>query len=85
MHAVATRRQGQVGAVVHQESDTALLRHRPERVGRAADRVVVDVLEAELNGSDIAGIECACELILEIGQREALRRDEIEAGQASPL
>jgi hypothetical protein len=49
MHAVAPRRQREVGTVVHEESDAALLRDGPERVGGAADRVVVGLLEAKLH------------------------------------
>jgi hypothetical protein len=86
MHAVAPCRQREVGTIVHEEGDAALLRHGPERVGSAADRVVVGVLEAKLDRGDVARIECARELSCEVCRREARRRDEIEAGrQLSPL
>jgi hypothetical protein len=86
MHAVAPRRQREVGTVVHEESDAALLRDGPERVGGAADRVVVGLLEAKLDRGDVAGIERARELSCEVCRGEARRRDEIEAGrQLSPL
>jgi hypothetical protein len=49
MHAVASRRQREVGTVVHEESDAALLGDGPERVGGTAYRVVVGLLEAKLH------------------------------------
>ena len=57
MHAVAAGRERQIGPVVHQEGDAARLRDRPQHVGGAADRVVVDVLQPQLHAGDVAGIE----------------------------
>jgi hypothetical protein len=62
------------------------LGHGPERIGGAADGVVVGLFQAELDRGDVAGIERASELVGEGRRLEARRRDEIEAGrQLSPL
>ena len=57
MDAVAAGGEREVGPVVHDEGDVARLRDRPQHVGGAADRVVVDILEAKLHAGDVAGIE----------------------------
>jgi hypothetical protein len=85
MHAITAGRERQVGTVVHQESDAALLRHRPQRIDGAPDRVVVGVFEAELDRRDVAGVERCGELLGEGRRLEARWRDEIKSGQASPL
>jgi len=63
MDAVAIELHGEVGPVVHDEGDAALLADRTQRVGRAGDRVVVDVLEAQLEGRDIAAVERAAQFV----------------------
>ncbi len=91
MDAVAIGGQREVGAIVHEERHAALLRHRAQRVGGAADRVVTGRLEAKLDAGDIAGVERLGETVGERRRREGRRRDEVEAGrhgapaQASPL
>jgi hypothetical protein len=54
MHPVAIEFGGQVGAIVHDERDTARLRDRLQHAGGAPDRVVIDVLQAQLQTGDIA-------------------------------
>ena len=63
MHAVAIELHREVGPVVHDEGDVALLADRAQRVGGARDRGVVDVLQAELEGRDIAAVERRAQLV----------------------
>jgi hypothetical protein len=72
------------GAVVHQEGGVALLRDRPQRVGGAADGIVVGAFEAQLHAGDVAGIERLGQGIDERRRLERRRGDEIEAAHASP-
>ena len=87
MDAVATGGEREVGTIVHQERHAALLRHRAQRVGGAADRVVIGRLEAKLDAGDVAGIERCRKAVGEGRRFEGGRRDEVEAGaaQLSPL
>jgi hypothetical protein len=57
MHAVAVELHGEVGPVVHDEGDTALLADRPQGVGGARDGRVVHALQAQLEGRDIATVQ----------------------------
>ena len=82
MHAVAIELHREVGPVVHEEGDAALLADRPQRVGGAGDRGVVDVLQAKLEGRDVAAVERGAQLVGEDRRMlDALGRDEIEAGR----
>ena len=84
MHAVAVELHREVGPVVHDEGDVALLADRPQRVGGARDRGVVDVLQAQLEGRDVAAVEGGAQLVGEDRRMlDALGRDEIEAGRRS--
>ena len=54
MHAVAVELHREVGPVVHEEGDAALLADRAQGVGGAGDGGVVDALQTQLEGRDIA-------------------------------
>ncbi len=82
MHAVAIELHREIGPVVHEEGDAALLADRAQRVGGAGDRRIIDVLQAELEGRDIAAVERGAQLVGEDRRMlDALGRDEIEAGR----
>ena len=57
MHAVAVELHREVGPVVHEEGHAALLADRPQGVGGAGDGGVVDALQAQLEGRDIAAVQ----------------------------
>ena len=78
VHAVAARRGGQVGPVVHDEGDAPVLRDRAQPVRRAADIVVADVLEAQLDAGDVAGIQRNRQRLHEGCGLDPGRRDQIE-------
>ena len=59
MDAVAAQLGGEIGPVVHQEGDVARLRDRHQDFGGAADVVVRDVLQPQLQPGDVAGLERA--------------------------
>ena len=80
MDAVAIELERQIGPVVHDEGDAALLADRPQRVGNAGDRAVVNAFEAQLEGRDIAAVQRGAQIGGEDRRMlDALRRDEIEA------
>ncbi len=54
MDAVATEFGGEIGPVVHDKGDIVRLRDRLQHRGRPANRVVVDILEPQLQAGDIA-------------------------------
>ena len=79
MDAVAVELHREVGPVVHDEGDVALLADRPQRVGGADDGVVGDVLQAQLEGRDVAAVERGAQFVgKDRRMLHALRRDEIE-------
>src|SRR5229473_599391 len=80
MHAVAVELNREVGPVVHDEGDAALLADRPQGVGGARDGGVVDALQAQLEGRDIAAVQRQPELVGEDRwMLEAFGRNEVEA------
>ncbi len=82
MDAVAVELHGEVGPVVHDEGDAALLADRPQRVGGADDRLVGHVLQPQLEGRDVAAVEGGAQFVGEDrGMLDAGRGDEIETGQ----
>ena len=78
MDAVAAGREREIGPVIHEEGDAAALRDGTEQLRRAANRVVVDILQAKLQAADIAGVERLFETLGESGRVERRRGDEIE-------
>jgi hypothetical protein len=78
MDAVGAARGGDVGAVVDDEGGVARLHDRAQRVAGALQRVVVDVLETELDAGDVVGVERRGEPLTERLRIELRRRDEIE-------
>ena len=78
MHAVGAAGDGDVGPVVDDEGRVALLADRPEHVAGAPQRIVVDVLEPELDARDVVGVERLREHVAERRRIELRRRDEIE-------
>jgi hypothetical protein len=89
MDAVAPGLEREIRAVVHEEGDAAVLRDRAQRLGGAPDGVVIGALQAELNASDVARIECRGEQARKRRRLERRRRDQVEpcagGSQASPL
>ena len=57
MDAVAAGLEGEVGAVVQQNGDAAPLRRRAQHVHHATQIVVGQVLQADLDTGDVAGIQ----------------------------
>jgi hypothetical protein len=78
MDAVAIELGGEIGAVVHDEGDAAALCDRLQDAGGAPDRVVVDILEAQLQAGDVAAGERLFELIGETVGVERGRRDQVK-------
>jgi hypothetical protein len=78
MNAVAIELSREIGPVVHDEGDAAPLREWPQDAGRAADRGVVAVFEAQLQAGDIAARKRLFELFGEAVGVESGRRDQIE-------
>ena len=76
MHAVAIELHREVGPVVHDEGDVALLADRPQRVGGAGDGVVGDVLQPQLEGRDVAAVEGGAQVVGE-DRRMSMRSGEI--------
>ena len=81
MHPVAIEFGGEVGAIVHDERDIARLRDRLQDAGGAADRVVVHVLQAELQARDVAARERLVEFLRELVGVERGRRDQVKPGR----
>jgi hypothetical protein len=79
MRAVAAGGAGEIGPVVQQEGHVAGLRNGTQQLDRAPHRIVIGILEAQLHGADIAGIERHGKLVAKAGGVEARRRDEVEA------
>jgi hypothetical protein len=65
------------------------LDHRPQRIAGALQRIVVNVLETELDAGDVVGVQRLRERVAEMRRIEPGRRDEIEAAalvaQSCPL
>lgn len=59
MDAVAAGLGRQIGAVVQDEGDVARLGDREQDVDGAADRVVIDILQPQLETGDVAAVK-AC-------------------------
>ncbi len=54
MHPVAIELGGEIGAVVHDERDIAILGYRLQNSRGAPDRVVVDLFQTQLQAGDVA-------------------------------
>src|SRR4029077_18454326 len=79
MHAVAVELYREVGPVVHEEGHAALLADRPQGVGGARDGGVVYALQTQLEGRDIALVECRPEFVREDRRMlDAFGRDEVK-------
>ena len=81
MHPVASEFGGEVGAVVHDEGDAARLRDRLQDPGRAPHRVVVHILQAQLQAGDIAAGQRRRQFGREAVGVEGGRRDQVEPGR----
>jgi hypothetical protein len=57
MRAVAALRHREIRPVIDEERHAARLYHRPQHVDRAPQRVIVQVLEAELHRRHVPGIQ----------------------------
>src|SRR5260221_4731056 len=77
MHAVAIELGGEVRAVVHDEGDAEILCDRLQDARRAPDRVVVDILEAQLQAGDIAAGKRLFELPGKTVGVKGRRRDQV--------
>jgi hypothetical protein len=77
MHAIAIQFGGEIGAVVHDEGDAALLRDRLQNARRLPDRRVVAFFQAQLQAGDIATGERLFELPGEAIGVERGRRDQV--------
>ena len=78
----------EVRPVVQDEGDVADLDQRPERIDRAADLIVRDVLQPQLDTGDIAGIQRGFQNRRERRRIDGRRRDQIKTAgvyQAAPL
>ena len=69
---------GEIGAIVHNECDVAVLRDRLQDSRGTADRVIVDVLQAQLQARNVAAFKCGFELLGKALRVERGRRDQIE-------
>ena len=67
MNAVAAGLNRQIGSIVHDDRHTPGLRHRAQDIGRAADFVVVDILETDLQAGHVAGVDRRREIFGESG------------------
>jgi hypothetical protein len=85
MHAVAIQFGGEIGAVVHDEGDAALLRDRLQDARRLPDRRVVAIFQAQLQAGDIAAGERLFELPGETVGVERGRRDQVKPGRRPRL
>jgi hypothetical protein len=79
VRAVAAGLHGEVGAVVQDHRHAAPLRHRPQCVHRAPHRVVRRVLEADLQGADVASVQRPREVLGEPRGLEGGRRDQVQS------
>jgi hypothetical protein len=77
MSAVAAGGAGEVGPVVQQEGDIAGLHHGPQDIDRAADGIIIHILQPQLHGADIPGIERRGQAVPEEGRVEPRRRHEV--------
>ena len=85
MHAVAIELHREVGAIIHDEGDTALLADRPQRIGGPDDRLVGDVLQPQLEGRDVAAVEGGAKVVgKDRRMLDAGGRDQIETGHGLP-
>jgi hypothetical protein len=85
MHPVAVEFGGEIGAIVHDERDIARLGDRLQDARGAADRGVVDVLEAKLQAGDIAARERLVEFLRKLVGVEGGRRDQVKPGRRRPF
>src|ERR1019366_10413817 len=79
MHAVAAQLGGEVGAVIEDEGGAMRLHQRAQHIRGAADLVVAGLLEAQLEGGDVAARQRAFQHTGEILRRDARRRNQIKA------
>ena len=71
---------GQVGAVVEDQRDVARANDRSQRPDGRLDQRLIDVLQPQLQRTDVAGLQRAAQRASERGQVvDARRRDQIEA------
>ena len=81
MHTVAIELGGKVGTIVHDERNIARLSDRLQNAGGAADRVIVDILQAQLQAGDIAARERLVKFPRELVGVEGGRRDQVKPGR----
>src|SRR6516164_2051131 len=78
MQAVAVELDGEIGAIIHDERNTAILRNRFQDPRSPTYRVVVDLLQAQLQASNVAAGERVFELLGKPVRVERGRRDQVE-------
>jgi hypothetical protein len=78
MHAVAAQFGGKVGPVVHNERNAFPLCDRLQDARGAAHRVVIDILQAQLQAGGIAAFQRRFELAGEFVRIESGRRDQVK-------
>jgi hypothetical protein len=81
MHAITIKLGGKVGTIVHDERDIACLGDRLQNAGGAADRVVVHILQTQLQAGDVAARERLVEFLRELVGVEGGRRDQVKPGR----
>jgi hypothetical protein len=81
MHAIAIELGGKVRTIVHNERDIARLGNGLQNTGGVTDRVVVHILQAQLQASDIAARERRFEVLGELVGVEGGRRDQVKPGR----
>src|SRR6185312_7362105 len=79
MDAVAAQFGGKVGPVVQDEGSAGRLYHGAQRIHRAADFLIADVLQAQLERGDIAAFQRFLEGPQKIRRREPRRRNQVKS------
>src|SRR5579883_137978 len=80
MDAVAAGGEREIGPIIHEEGDVALLGNRPQRIGRTTNRIVIGALETKLDARDVSRIKRLRKSVREGRGLEGRRCDEIKAG-----
>lgn len=78
VNAVAPHLGGEIGAVVEEKGCLARLDDRAQDIARLANVVVRDILQAQLHGSDVTGIERLRHHRRKRRRVQARRRDQIQ-------
>tara|TARA_B100000676_G_C17935429_1_gene763284 strand:- start:669 stop:965 length:297 start_codon:yes stop_codon:yes gene_type:complete len=81
MHAVASQLRGEIGAIVHNEGDIAVLGHPAQDFGRPSNTVVGYVFQPKLDAGHVSAVERRGERVRKrcrTARVECRRRDQIE-------